>query len=137
MSQQLIDVSAVTHNDNAISEVQSVSYQERGQLVRLGPADNDTWPTMVVARNKGCAFSCRFADAAVAEGANIDVGEAGTFVAKGHDPGGTAANDVTVNIANAVIGSRDGNLVTQGPAGFSIGGEAYSADGTTSPLSFS
>jgi hypothetical protein len=136
MSQRLVHCDTVLHGANAIGYAESVTWDERAQAVPLGPNDNDLWPDFLIAVNRSVTATANFQDAASLEDTDLVIGASATLVAKGRDPAGTVANDVILNIANAVITGKGGTFATQREARFALQFSAYSADGTTNPVSY-
>ncbi|MFO0892157.1 MAG: hypothetical protein U0790_23840 [Isosphaeraceae bacterium] len=125
--------SAVSHGDDPISRVTRVTFSQGGSLASFA-ADGDRYPTVLVALMNRPRASVTSADPAALMA--IAPGTAATFRATHNDAAGAAGGDILYVLANAVVEAveADGAHGQFGSATMSL--LAYSADGSTNPLSF-
>ena len=130
---RLVHCSDVTHDGSPLTASTTVDWSEQGRVVPLAPGDAAMWSPGTLVTDRSCTFSVGFLDDDSLQDADIALGADGSLVAHGKDPAG--GGDSVLTILNCVILSKGGNLGSGAEAGFTISGEAYSADGTTTPAS--
>ncbi len=125
---------SVSHNSVNLTRVTQVSFDQGGELISF-QGDNNRYPVVIANAISRPKASVTTGD--VATLMNIAVGTTGSFIATQKDAVGSSGGDIVFTLINAVHeSSQDSGQWGQfasGTASF----QAYSSDGSTSPLSFS
>lgn len=116
-----------------ITGVTSVDIERGGKLTTFS-GDGNLFPTTIVNTMNNPSVTVEAADVATVTG--FVPGTVGTFTATFKDAKGATGGDIVYTLINAVIADDKTKGAHQqfGMATLSI--QAYSSDGTTSPLSF-
>ena len=132
---QGFNVASCVFGTAPITGCKQISIRERSQPVRI-EGDNDLWPRAIAAAEGTVEWALEFTSIQAAEAAQTQMfGPPATLTAAADDAtGGTFG--LTVNIANAVVLGRDTHLGHKRETHYRVYGEACSADGATSPISY-
>ena len=124
---------AVTHGATQITRVDSVSFDQGGSLVPYS-GDADIYPVVIANLLNNPSASVTSSDPAALMG--ISIGTTGSFSATHKDAKAAASGAISYVLANAVVQNvqTSGAHAAYGNATMTM--LAYSADGTTNPLSF-
>ena len=123
----------VSHNAVALTRVTSVMFDQGGELIEFSGDDN-RYP-VVLARNISRP-KASITGGDVAGLMNILAGQSGTLLATQKDALGQSGGDVLWTLANAVHESSQDSGQWGQFATATASFRAYSADGSTNPLSF-
>ena len=125
--------SGVAHGTNTITKVTAVTFAQGGSLAEFA-GDVDRFPTVILNLMTKPTASVTSADVALLMG--IAPGTVASLTATHKDAAKAAGGDILYTLINAVAE----NATSSGPFGqygsATINFRAYSADGSTNPLSF-
>lgn len=125
---------SVSHNSVPLTRVTQVAFDQGGELISF-QGDDNRYP--VVIANSISRPKCNLTSGDVATLMNIGVGTRGSFLATQKDALGQSGGDVVFTLINAVHESSQDTGQWGQFASATASFQAYSADGATSPLSFS
>jgi hypothetical protein len=127
--------SAVSHGLNTITRVTTAAFSRGGALMSFS-ADGDRYPTAIVNLMSKPTASVTTADVGLAfDGTKFPVGADAALSATLNDAKGASGGSVIFTLANAVLENVQGNGQHGQFASATLNFQAYSSDGTTSPLS--
>jgi len=123
---------AVMHGSTAITHVNSVQVSKGGSLESYS-ADGDQYPTVILHAMSKPRVSVTSGDIANLQG--FAEGTVGTFVATHKDAKLQTGGDLIYTVVNAVVENVEGSGTHAQIGSGTMTMLAFSADGTTSPIS--